>query len=112
MNRKATKVNILGTEISIAYKTQDEDTKLYSCDGYADTSTNSIVVKDYEKSKDPMMVEKPELCINKVLRHECVHHFFNQSGLAHLCDNEEVVDWIAIQFPKLYKAFNELGCLD
>ena len=112
MNRKATKVNILGTEISIAYKTQDEDTKLYSCDGYADSTTNSIVVRDYKKSKDPMMVEKPEVYTNKVLRHECVHLFFSQSGLDHLSDNEEVVDWIAIQFPKLYKAFNELGCLN
>lgn len=102
----------MGTDISIAYKTQDEDAKLYSCDGYADPTTNSIVVRDYEKCKDPMMMEKPEVYINKVVRHECIHHFFSQCGLDHLSDNEEIVDWIAIQFPKIFKAFSELGCLN
>ena len=53
------------------------------------------------------------------LRHEIVHAFFNESGLmdsAFAYDgawakNEEMVDWLAIQIPKIYKAFEEAGCL-
>lgn len=53
------------------------------------------------------------------LRHEIVHAFFNESGLkdnAGKMDcawskNEEMVDWIAIQGEKIYKAWEEAGAL-
>ena len=53
---------------------------------------------------------------NKVLRHEIVHAFLDESGLmenAKFDDEhfEQMVDWIAIQFPKMQKAFEEVGCL-
>lgn len=53
------------------------------------------------------------------LRHEIVHAFLNESGLKdnsiNGCDawarNEEMVDWFAIQGPKIYKAWREAGAL-
>ena len=52
------------------------------------------------------------------MRHEITHAFLNESGLdANASDtdcwakNEEMVDWFAIQSPKIYKAFNEVGAL-
>lgn len=39
--------------------------------------------------------------------------FLYESGLdtETFANDEEVVDWIAIQFPKMLKAFQELDCL-
>lgn len=55
----------------------------------------------------------------ETLRHEIVHAFFNESGLADSSStvegawakNEEMVDWIALQGPKLCAAWKEAGCL-
>lgn len=54
---------------------------------------------------------------NKVLRHEIIHAFLYESGVWNNSDsngswavNEEMTDWIAIQFPKIAKVFKELGC--
>ena len=49
-----------------------------------------------------------------MLRHEIVHAFLYESGLdvsSEWARNEEIVDWIALQTPKLQKAFEEAGCL-
>lgn len=63
-------------------------------------------------------LEDMEEYVKKVLRHEIVHAFFFESGL-HECSgqaeawasNETMVDWIARQGPKIYKAWEEVGAL-
>lgn len=57
--------------------------------------------------------------MKKILRHEIVHAFLNQSGLSENAGiyksawsiNEEMVDWFAIQGTKIYKAWKEAGAL-
>lgn len=52
---------------------------------------------------------------NDVLRHEIMHGIFTESGLSsqcHFADSEECVDFLALQFPKIYKIFDDLGILD
>lgn len=42
-----------------------------------------------------------------------IHAFLHESGLD-VCSwahNEEMVDWLAIQFPKLYEAFLQADCI-
>jgi hypothetical protein len=46
-----------------------------------------------------------------VIRHELVHAFFEESGLTEYKNNELLVDWIAKQFPKLAKAFQQVRAL-
>ena len=55
-----------------------------------------------------------------ILRHEIVHAFLTESGLA-ACGaqsrtpwpkNEEMVDWIAKQLPKISKVYEELDILE
>ena len=54
----------------------------------------------------------------ETLRHEILHAFLNESGLCSstLCfeggwtKNEEMIDWFAIQFPKIAKVYKECGC--
>jgi hypothetical protein len=55
----------------------------------------------------------------KVLRHEIIHAFLHESGLSGnslqyegaWSQCEEMVDWIAIQFPKMLRAFQDANCL-
>lgn len=49
----------------------------------------------------------------KVTRHELIHAFLYESGLHEQCywaTNEEIVDWIAIQLPKIFRAIGKLDC--
>lgn len=85
-------------------------------DGYIDHSIKEIVVGIFEK--DDMSIKDLKSYSKKVLRHEIIHGFLYESGLWNNSGNveawgqsEEITDWIAIQFPKMLKAFQEVGCL-
>lgn len=52
----------------------------------------------------------------KVLRHEILHAYLFESGLRENSNeinswamNEEMIDWFALQFPKILKTYKELG---
>lgn len=108
------KVKILGTEYEIIKNANTEEyPKLKTCDGYTDFSIKRIVVADFEK--DDTSVDDLEWYKMKVLRHELVHAYIHESGLAENCDwarNEELTDWIAIQFGKLLNTFIEVGAIE
>lgn len=108
------KINVLGTDYEIEYREQHEDKVLKSADGYCDTSIKKIVV-DTMKSTESEDDAKKDLKSHgkKVLRHELVHAFLSESGLNECSwgNNEEAVDWIAVQFPKMLKAFRDAGGL-
>lgn len=100
------KVNILGTEYTIYKQTEDENKLLRECDGYCDSSTKEIFVAKFKYTEDSF--KNLEAYERKVLRHEMVHAFLYESGLcvnSEWANNEEIVDWIAIQFPKIQKVF-------
>lgn len=117
------KVNILGTEYTIKYKTYEEDSclKENSFAGYCTSIPKEIVILDLNKderwSKEEQSVK--DMSMKETLRHEIIHAFFNESGLQDSSNkldgpwakNEEMVDWIAIQFPKILKAFREANCI-
>ena len=57
--------------------------------------------------------------MNRVLRHEIIHAYLEESGLSAnsnmipaWAQNEEMVDWLAIQSSKIFATFQEVGCLD
>lgn len=109
------KVNILGTEYTIEERTVEEDSYLNNCDGYCDKSTKEIVVAKQKPDND---LNDYEWYRKKVMRHEIVHAFLYESGLdvsfehANRYGHEEtMVDWIAVQFPKMQKVFEKAGCL-
>ena len=47
----------------------------------------------------------------EVLRHEIIHAFFDEAGLNDYSNNEQLVEWIAFQFPKMFRTFVEADCL-
>jgi hypothetical protein len=105
------KVDVLGTTYIVKEDNDVNDPKLKECDGYCDETIKLCVVADLV----PDIMSKANLdeYKKKVTRHELVHAFLFESGLTEnsWAENEEIVDWIASQFPKMLKAFKEIGAL-
>lgn len=109
------KVNILGTEYTVEERTVEEDSYLSNCDGYCDKTTKEIVVAKQKPDND---LNNYEWYRKKVMRHEIIHAFLYESGLHENFEHpkqfgheETTVDWFAVQFPKILKVFEEVGCL-
>lgn len=115
------KINVLGTEYTVTVKKygDDEVFEYRSIDGYCDGLTKQIVCCDMSTYKgwEHEAAATIEEAQKETLRHEIVHAFFYESGLADSslnldcawAKNEEMVDWFALQGPKIYKAWREAG---
>lgn len=110
-----TQVTILGTPYKIVVLSEEDYQYNRDVDGWCDAFAKEILIFNYkqdaESVKDLVGYQK------KVLRHEIVHAFLYESGLwqnayGSKCwaRNEEMVDWLAIQIPKIYEAYKEAGC--
>ena len=112
-------INILGTPYTILVKKYDEEESFarFSISGYCDGVLKQIVLCDMTTYKDweRETKESCSLMQKQTLRHEIVHAFLNESGLQANANeaggawarNEEMVDWFAIQGPKIYVAWRE-----
>lgn len=119
-------VNILGTNYTIRKVShgQDEYMEKMQFGGYCDGTLKEIVLLDLKTIPEPCWANASKEVISRrereTIRHEVIHAFLNESGLSWnsfaneqaWAKNEEMVDWIAIQFPKIFKVFKELGCLE
>lgn len=106
------KIVILGTEYTLIESNESDDSKLVGRDGYCDTSVKKCVVDDMSNTDTDAKENLPEYK-KSVKRHELIHAFLYESGLdscSWAC-NEEMVDWLAIQSPKLLKAFKDADAL-
>ena len=105
------KVDILGT----TYKIKRKNLKDADVDGWFDGTSKTIVIRKDNYNN----VGNFEYLMKKQLRHEIIHAFLYESGLdcnfEHLQQfghEETMVDWIAIQFPKIYEVYKEVGAID
>lgn len=117
------KIDILGTEYRIEIHKVSEDSYMEEkgLAGYCEEENKLIVVADMSEEKYFVgMDEKAqETYRKKTLRHEIIHAFLNESGLSDSSNrfdgawakNEEMVDWLAIQTPKIYKTFQKLNII-
>lgn len=105
-------ISILGTEYTLKESDKVNDPTLENCDGYCDETTKTCVI-DVMNCDDVMAKKNMSEYKKKVIRHELVHAFLFESGLSSesWARNEEIVDWIANQFPKMMKAFDEAKAL-
>ena len=111
-------VNILGTEYKIEKHkvSEDETLKGRNLSGYCNSIQKLIVYADVtEDAYFGLDEDERAPYVKETLRHEVIHAFFNESGLEdnssnveHWAVNEEMVDWFAIQSPKIFKVFQEL----
>lgn len=117
------KIDILGTEYRIEIHKVSEDSymKEKGLAGYCEEENKLIVVADMSEEKYFVgMDEKAqEIYLKKTLRHEIMHAFLNESGLSDSSNrfdgawakNEEMVDWLAIQAPKIFSTFKKMNIL-
>lgn len=113
------KINILGTDYEIVSGSRKEYPRLKVADGYTDTSIKRIIILDFNTlEKDDANIKDFPYLAKKVTRHEIIHAFFYESGLwvnsndiEGWAMNEEMIDWFAIQFPKMLKVFKEADCI-
>lgn len=105
--------NILGTEYKIILGNKENFSALSEMDGYTDSSIKQIVVDDCKDVENTVGAKKNmKEFVDKVLRHEIIHAFLYESGLAEnssWATEEEMIDFFAIQFPKIQKVFKELN---
>ena len=103
-------IDILGTEYEIIKKKMhDED-----YDGYCDYTSKKILIRKDNYNN----VGNFEQLMKEQLRHEIIHAFLAESGLQSNFEHcqkfgheETMVDWIAIQFPKILKVYQKLDIL-
>ena len=109
------KINILGAEYTLSVCGEDEDSRLAGCDGFCDETSKELVVDSYRKHVGDQTCKKNlQVQIRKNTRHEIIHAFLFESGLAENSEwaqNEEMVDFFAIQFPKLMEAFKNADAI-
>ena len=106
MNKKIKKINILSSWYTIKYKELD------NVGGYCDYTSKELVISTaHTGCSDENFAQE------RALRHEIVHAFFIESGLGETWEHknigqeETVVDWFALQAPKIFKIYKELDIL-
>ena len=116
-------VDILGSEYEIAYKNYSDEPYFAdkSCDGFCDSTDRKIVIC-HLKTHPNYSNEDESYCkrVEKyILRHEIIHAFLNESGLQDSAlsppfawaKNEEMIDYFAIQLPKITNVCKKLKLL-
>lgn len=116
-------VNILGTVYMIrkmGYADEPEFQRR-KIDGYCDRYQHLIVYCDLDSDKrwdgEPEITKRE--CEKATLRHEIVHAFMFECGLGESTHgtehgwavDEEIVDWISEQTPKIFRTFKEAGAV-
>ena len=107
-------VDVLGVNYTVKQSDKVKDLSLENCDGYCDHTTKTIVIDTFKNYQgQPSALENLDDYEKKVIRNELVHAFLFESGLGGCswAKDEEIVDWIAAQFPKMMKAFESINSL-
>lgn len=106
-------LDILGTKYSVIETNEVSQPRLSGKYGFADPSSKEIWLDEsLNVNSLPDSRADMEAVRKKVIRHEIIHAMLFESGLDAECwaAEEEIVDWIALQYPKLKKIFSEADC--
>lgn len=113
-------VNVLGTRYTIKRVDYGKDPDMANNCGLCKYKSRQIILLNLGTL--PGWEGEPKEVIaaheREGLRHEIIHAFLHESGLGDSAapsgsawaTNEEMIDWFAIQWPKIAKAFRETGC--
>lgn len=106
-------VNVLGTDYEIKsnediYKTLMESQNTGECDMYAKV----ISISPQEYIINDIREDVRKSVYNICMRHEILHAFFHEAGVDKYSADETLVDFIAMQFPKMKELFEEVDCDD
>jgi hypothetical protein len=111
-------VNILGTDYNIKIIEPTEEMIKNNWVGLCNSLKKEILISDLSNRADLDSIQVNNYQ-KETLRHEIIHAFFNESGLQDSsfafdgpwAKNEEMVDWLAIQIPKIVEVMKSIDCL-
>lgn len=103
------KLNILGQEYDLLFMTEEEFPKLEkaNANGLAELYNKQLIISKDGATPDDRTYDNLKEYTNKVIRHEIVHAYFHESGLRDYCEDETLVDWLALQLPKIIKTLEQ-----
>lgn len=106
------KVSLPGRLYEIKEETLSTDARLKNADGCCDSSIGVCVIDKMDSVEENSLKYLSAFKL-KVIRHELIHAFLTESGLREQCNwaTEEMVDWVAAQFPKILVAYQKVGCI-
>ena len=118
MKDETKEISILGTIYKLIFKNENDEIRLKTNWGFTDFHTKEIYIHDNIEEETDNSCKNLNDFKNKVIRHEILHAFLYESGLREnsnqlpaWAENEEMVDWFAIQIPKIVKVYKELNIL-
>lgn len=106
-------IPVLGQTYHIKVKDPERDPRLgKDHDGYCDWTTKEIAMSDMaQDAKHPDAVGDFDQYREKVLRHEIIHAFIEESGNTDAdWNNENMVNWLACMWPHLHAAMTAAYC--
>ena len=102
--------NILGTEYKIMFVSTLKDRG-----GETDFYTKTIKISEFEDAPELDLTSDKQELQKHILRHELTHAFLyesglnaNSNGIEAWANNEEMVDWVAIQMPKIMAVYEKV----
>lgn len=102
---KIGKVDILGQPYDIYETSEEGNPKMEDANAYVELYSKKIILNDdLMKNEDGRKVERLDLFKQKVIRHELIHAFLHEAGMSKYVYDEDLVDWLAFQIPKIYEA--------
>ncbi len=115
------RITILDAEYAVIFKPDaevcaDVAAEIGDCGGYCSPHAKTIAIANLDQCH--ATGQERETLRRMNLRHEIVHAFLHESGLSFNANgtdcwakNEEMVDWFAIQGPKIYKAWKDAAAI-
>ena len=101
------KFKVLDETYTLHYSNEKENPKLKGAAGIVELFTKEIFLDINDAFDDESSMEHVELYWEKVIRHELMHALFHELGLTKYCDDEKLVEVLALKYPSIEKIMNQ-----
>lgn len=105
------KVNILGTEYRIQASCEADNPKMQDAAGLCESYIQTIFIDNNEDNYKEPMAGFDAYC-HRVLRHEAFHAIFHEAGCKRYNDDEDLIEMLAILYPKIKTIMETVDNLD
>lgn len=104
------KISILGQEYELRLLSEEEFPKLVSAQasGLAELYNKQLIINKDDTIADKETFDNLKGYTDKVIRHEIIHAYFHEAGLTDYCNDEKLVDWLALQIPKIANTVSQV----
>lgn len=92
-------VDILGQKYIVKFENTRTEQVLKNADGECRWYKKEIIIDDELEPKEHK---------DFIIKHETLHAFLAESGLRRYREDEDIINWIAWNFDKIRKVFDEL----